>query len=565
MEKPGNIQLQEEVGVLEELRTLVPFAPFTPDERRFLSVYCSLKSAGEGEVLIREGDPSDNRAYFLLSGEVSVYVNEKFILSLGRKGDIFGEMSLVSAEPRSATVRATRPCRLMVVTSPLTFHGAEEESLLSYRLRYYFTRMFSNIMAEKLRTTSDRAKMYEEAIAQSRQAEAHSASLEETVAHNLEQIRLYSHLVESANDAILLLNLDRRVRDANQSLHARFGLDTGQVVMRSIKEVLLLPPGMNWDDVFAQADTAGWSGEVEVGTDRHPAGCSISLVADTQGNRMAYSVILHDIRARKEYEARILHQQAELEKSYKELQVMDRLKTQFLTLVSHELRTPISIVMGSLEVLAMPGDMDPADEESFLQSSLGGIQRLASLVDRVMMFSKLESGEMPFDLEEGVLPDLVRAQINACQKQAEEHHVRLVYQGPESLPPCAFDHKMMAMALDQVLHNAVKFSPKGEVTVSLEQTPEETLIRVRDTGKGIEIDRPERLLNKFEHMASTRDKSEGIGLGLPLTHLIVRGHQGSLDITSQPGQGTAVTFHLPCLSAADAKGEAAFPFHRKNT
>ncbi|MDH4120908.1 MAG: ATP-binding protein [Deltaproteobacteria bacterium] len=222
--------------LLSILRGLTPFAPFTDEELSYLLPFCHIINLAEQDELIREGEPSDNKAYFLLTGEVSVYVNGKFILTLRRPGDIVGEMSLVSDEPRSATVRANMPSRFLMMAPPLGPAENDNETLQSYRLRYYFSRMFSNILTEKLRITSDRAKMYEDALLKIHEAEA--ANLAKT-----QFLSAMSHELRTPLNSILgfaqLMTADSEIKkDPVQSEYVEYILKGGQHLLSLINEVL---------------------------------------------------------------------------------------------------------------------------------------------------------------------------------------------------------------------------------------------------------------------------------------------------------------------------------------
>ena len=314
----------------QALRSLSPFKLFSDEELREVLPLCEIADFMKGDRIIREGEPSNNRVYFLLSGSVAVSINEKYILGLKRSGDIFGEMSLISDEPRSATVQADRPSRILAMNSALTFDPGEASY---YKFRYLFSRMFNAILTDKLRITSERAKLYEDAMLQTREANAQSSTLREQIKENLQQIKLYSHLVESAHDAILIVNTSGIILQANLALQTEFGINPDRLLGLEIADMVSLTdydPEI-WDRTIQTGK--GWNGEVVIKGEKGediPADCSISSVMGENNEPLAISVIFRNIRERKEAEAKIIQQSSELEKANQELTEMDALKDNFM-------------------------------------------------------------------------------------------------------------------------------------------------------------------------------------------------------------------------------------------
>ncbi len=146
---------------LEALRLLLPAHAFSGTELEELTALCELRAYPAEQVLIREGEPPDNLVYFLLDGQVSVTIQGRHILSLHNQGDTIGEMGLISAAPRSATVRTDVPSSFLIVDATL---ATDPMAGGNYKLRYYLGRIFNSILTEKLRTTSDRARLYEDMV-----------------------------------------------------------------------------------------------------------------------------------------------------------------------------------------------------------------------------------------------------------------------------------------------------------------------------------------------------------------------------------------------------------------
>ncbi|MCH8842715.1 MAG: cyclic nucleotide-binding domain-containing protein [SAR324 cluster bacterium] len=549
---PTNSQIDAppDAAILEALRSLEPLASFADEELGDLVARCEIVDYDTGNIIIEEGEPSDNKVYFILGGRVSVYVNNRYILALEKPGQMVGEMSLIGEEPRSATVTADEPSRFLVISSAL---HVQEGRDADYKLRYYFTRMFSAIMAEKLRVTSDRAKLYEDTLLHSRKVEAYSSDLEDRVAYNLRQIRLFSHLVESAKDAIIITDLAGVVESANPALGELFGLPPESASGQHLRELLQVPGAedSSWETIAGQAAERGWKGEVMVqGTDGDPipAECTVSLVRDADQAPLAYSVILNDSRERKAYQERILDQQRALERAYEELQGLDRLKDRFLSRVSHELRTPLTSLLGSLELLTMPGMIEAGQLDEYAELMFREAQRLAGLVDKVLAISKIESGNMYFSFEMGRLDELIEIEATKMRSKALEKNIELVTDIKAPSDPVPFDELQIGSVIEQILDNAIKFTDSGTVRITLTQDAHESVITVSDTGCGIKSQNIGRIFNKLDQLEDNTDQPQGLGLGLPLSYLIVQSHAGRLLVNSEPGRGSVFTIGLPRLS-----------------
>jgi PAS domain S-box-containing protein len=325
---------------LAALRVILPEHAFSDAELADLLPMSELCRYGAAHTLIAEGEPSDNRVYFLLEGSVSVSIQGRFILRLGNRGDCIGEMGLISSAPRSATVRTEGPARFLAINSALAEREPEPGD---YKLRYYLSRIFNSILTEKLRATSDRARLYEDMVTHSERVEKQRRSLEGEIATYLRQISLYSHLVNSANDAILITDSVGRILNANRALTRAFGIETDTVIGVEAGILLAMPDGApgNWAAIAAEARGEGWHGELALyhpSRGAIPVDCSVSAVHDAEQALLAYSVILRDIRERKALEAQTLRQAAELERAYGQLRELDRAKSNFAHCLRARLR-----------------------------------------------------------------------------------------------------------------------------------------------------------------------------------------------------------------------------------
>ncbi|NPA26165.1 MAG: HAMP domain-containing histidine kinase [Chloroflexi bacterium] len=229
--------------------------------------------------------------------------------------------------------------------------------------------------------------------------------------------------------------------------------------------------------------------------------------------------------------------------------LLDRLETAFLQQqrfvsdAAHELRTPLATLQASLEVLHLsPAATDPATEAS-LAAMARTLHRMETMVEHLLLLAR---GEPQTRREPVLLAPLVEAILDDLHPLAAEHEVQLALQGEADLEVLG-DETLLAVALRNLVDNAVRYNqPGGQVIVSLAVQGPWAVVRIADTGPGIPDDEQARVFDRFYRGAAARARHQtGSGLGLPLAQHLIHLHQGRLDLTSTPGQGTIVTVFLP--------------------
>ena len=260
---------------------------------------------------------------------------------------------------------------------------------------------------------------------------------------------------------------------------------------------------------------------------------------------LAYSVILRNIKQRKVYERKIIRQSKALQRANKELLELDRLKDNFLTLVSHELRTPLTSIVAYAETLSMEGMVEPEDQGEFLGIIHKEALRLSDLVHKVLTISKIESGQMLFEFGEGKLDDLLVLTLAKFKAKAKEKNLLLEFTKDGEIEETVFDTDRIQEVIGQLLANSLQNTETGSIRVAISQDRKETLIEIVDTGKGIEGNLVSGAFSRFDWVDNIQYHQGGIGLGLPLCHLIVNAHSGDISLQSEMGKGTTVSVKLP--------------------
>jgi len=218
--------------------------------------------------------------------------------------------------------------------------------------------------------------------------------------------------------------------------------------------------------------------------------------------------------------------------------------------VSHELRTPLTSIVGYLELLRDEDEDELATEQGqrFLEVIQRNATRLQRLVDDVLFAARAEAGRMALAKSELDLQSVIAESVAAAAPKAEEGGVELELD-VERTPWIEGDPDRLGQALDNLISNALKFTPPGgHVEVSLRNLGERARIDVRDTGLGMAEDDRAQAFDRFFRASATRDYAPGVGLGLTIVKTIVEGHGGTIDVKSSEGVGTTFAIELPLTS-----------------
>jgi len=236
----------------------------------------------------------------------------------------------------------------------------------------------------------------------------------------------------------------------------------------------------------------------------------------------------------------------ELARALEQQRELDRLKNQFIQNVSHELRTPLAMILGYAELLAAGelGDVGPT-QQGPLDIIVQRANVLRDLIGNITAILENEIREPAW--EPVALSDLVGEAITDFQVLADQAGLELQGELSAQVPFVLGDAEHLHRVVDNLIGNALKFTPSGEtVVVRLTSHGDEVLLQVADTGIGIASEHQESIFQRFYQVdGSTRRTHGGCGLGLALVKEIVERHGGAVSVVSQPGKGSTFTVTLP--------------------
>ena len=223
----------------------------------------------------------------------------------------------------------------------------------------------------------------------------------------------------------------------------------------------------------------------------------------------------------------------------------EQLKDEFIGMVSHELKTPLTVVSGAINVAQTEG-LPEEDKKALLADAAWGAETMADIVDNLLELSRAQSRRLVLSHTVVDLEELVRSVVREASMKSSKH--RVVAQIPQSLPEVLGDRTRVLRVLDNLVDNAIKYSPDGgEVTVRAEPRPGEIVLSVSDQGLGISKDDSDRLFQPFARLETPVRGSaiQGIGLGLVVCKRLVEAHGGKIWVESEPGKGSTFYFTLP--------------------
>ncbi len=374
-------------------------------------------------------------------------------------------------------------------------------------------------------------------------------SLAETIGLALDNAQLFrviedersrlQALIQSNRDGVILVGIDQQILVMNQPAHELLRLpDTpadwvNRSVMAALAELFEYAP------LAAQA-TMGGMRYMNQGTDPPSAG-EIEVeprtlrwhnlpvkVGDKPIGRL---LSLHDITDER---------------------LLEQTRNDLTHMMVHDLRNPLNNIYGAQKLLVDLGSLN--DEQiQVLEVAMASTQRMVDLVKEILDISRLESGHMPLEREPISIDNIIQQTLESQRPQATSKDIRLTSEIPPDLSPVSADRSLIERVLQNLVGNALKFTPLGgTVLITAGQDVEaqnQLFIRVQDTGPGIPKDVQDRIFQKF---TTGNQTGSGSGLGLAFSKMVVEAHNGRIWAKSWPDQGATFTFTLPTATTTES-------------
>jgi PAS domain S-box-containing protein len=353
----------------------------------------------------------------------------------------------------------------------------------------------------------------------------------------------FQSLVTSTTDLVLVFS-DGRCRYASNSVLRMVGCPEADVLGDGVIEFVHHQDRQRLRDVLRTGGPA--TVEFRLPNTERAWRALEANVTDLRNDGHVRGIVLNarDVTERNRIEAereQLLEQELLANERLREA---DRLKDSFVALVSHEVRTPLTSISGYLELL---GEQELSAEQRMYTDIIGrNSERLLRLINDLLFIAQIEDGQLTVEHDHVDLGAIIAQALTAAAPIAKAGNVELI--GVEGISlPITGDGGRLAQLLDNLVSNAVKFSPAGgSVEVDAGSSADAVWIEVRDTGIGINAVDQEQLFNKFFRTpAATKASIQGTGLGLAISKAIAEAHGGSIRVQSVEGEGTTFRVDLP--------------------
>ena len=349
-------------------------------------------------------------------------------------------------------------------------------------------------------------------------------------------------LVSTVVDGVMIIDASGTVQEYNPACERLFGYRADEVIGRNVK-MLMPPPYKDEHDEYLQRyRTTGNKRIIGIGREvegRRKDGTTfpmeLSVGEARPGGQQVFVGVIRDITERKlaEQSLRVAKEQAES---------ASHAKSQFLANMSHEIRTPMNAVLGYTQLLETDLDL-PEKYRRPLKAIHSAGNHLISLIDDILDLSKIEAGAMALDTRDFDLGDLTEDISGMFAIRCEQKGLRWRVDVRIGEHAVHADDRKLRQILINLLGNSVKFTERGQVSLTVEQVDGRYKFSVEDTGPGISEAAQKRIFEPFQQ-AEEGEAKGGTGLGLAITRRHIELMGGSLSLDSAPGEGSCFRFEL---------------------
>ena len=228
----------------------------------------------------------------------------------------------------------------------------------------------------------------------------------------------------------------------------------------------------------------------------------------------------------------------------------EQLRTTLIDAMAHEFKTPLTLIRGTTTALLANPNYPVASRIEQLTIADEEAEHLRELIDNAVELARLDITQIDVHPEPYDLAEIIREVVASMRSEIDERPLQIVCD--EHLPRLSVDHRLMKLAIKQLLDNALKYSPPDTPVAIRAHVDGVLTIEVTDYGKGIPIEEQMRIFERFYRSPAAKHQIPGSGLGLSIAHRILRAHKGDLTVMSRPGE-TTFRMTLPTDETGDTR------------
>jgi len=332
-------------------------------------------------------------------------------------------------------------------------------------------------------------------------------------------------IVSSFTDSLIIINDKNEIFSINPEAEKILELDKNKLLEKSFQAMADFPKAKPLMSILDSELKNISRKEVELSKGFIVEMSVIPLNLDK--NNIGHLIVLHDVSREK---------------------LVEKMKTEFVSLAAHQLRTPLSIIKWSMSMLKK-GDFGKLTKKQsdIVKSTFQNNERLISLVSDLLDVTHIEEGRYLYKVSETDIRKIIELAINNYKEEAKRRKIKIDFEKPETFPLIMLDIEKMKLAIQNFIDNAIKYSKDGgKIMVTLKNDEGKIELKVQDFGMGIPEEQQNKIFNKFFRGDNARKvNTVGSGLGLFLSKNIVEAHGGKMWFESKENVGTSFYFSLP--------------------
>ncbi|MBI4652653.1 PAS domain-containing protein [Candidatus Kuenenbacteria bacterium] len=336
-------------------------------------------------------------------------------------------------------------------------------------------------------------------------------------------------VINSLTDGLIMIDQGQRIILINPKAQSILNIEEEKIIGKALSELINFPQIKELYEILTK--TAGHCREKQCELILKESVEKIfemqtTLVVTEAQEIIGTLIILHDVTRER---------------------LINKIKSEFITIAAHQLRTPLTGIKWSLEMINTD-EITKEEQKEFLDKAYQSNERMIRLVNSLLIVSHLEEGCFVYKFSKIQMEDLIQEIIENFKIQIKNKNIECIFDKPKILlPKIKVDLERIQMALENLIDNAIKYTPqKGKIIISLKESDNKIEVSIKDTGMGISKENQERLFTKFFRSAEAlKIETSGSGLGLFIAKNIIEAHKGQIWVESEEGKGSEFHFSLP--------------------